>query len=121
MTQMQVQLVRAMVLAVRDVVNEAMTMECSGCFVNHPSQIEHQCLMLGGEERLRFCLDRALLMLDWIKVKEEFWKQQTQDVFEWPSRFWDVEWFQHFWSDESWWEQLLNGLLSQLHPDDGIY
>ena len=111
--EFQLQLVLAMARVVRTVLNEAMVKECNGCMVNHASQIHHECIMLSGEDRIRFCLDRAILLVDWEKVKEGFWSQITLDVMEWPSHFWDDEWFQNLWNDEDWWEQLVSALVAQ--------
>ena len=102
----------------RHVLNEAMAVECYGCMVNHPSQMQHHCLFLSGEVRIRYCLDRALLLADWESVKEEFWSHITLDPSYCPTSFHDMEWFQILWSDEDWWEQLLLSLLAQEHPDD---
>ena len=111
--EFQLQLVLAMARVVRTVLNEAMVKECNGCMVNHASQIHHECLMLSGEDRIRFCLDRAILLVDWEKVKEGFWNQITLDVMEWPSCFWDDEWIQNLWNDEDWREQLVSALVAQ--------
>ena len=111
--EIQLQLVQAMARVVRGILNEAMAIECNGCVVSHPSQIQHECLMLSGEARIRYCLGRAILLLNWVKVKEEFWNHITLDVMDWPSCFWDDAWFQNLWSDEDWWEQLVSALVVQ--------
>ena len=114
----QLQLVQATARLVRRVLHAAMAVECYGCMVNHPSQMQHHCLFLSGEARIRYCLDRALLLADWESVKEEFWSRITLDPSNCPTCFHDVEWFQNLWSDEDWWEQLLSALLAQEHPED---
>ena len=111
--EIQLQFVQVTARVVRGILNDAMVKECNGCLVNHPSQIHHECLMLSGEDCIRFCLDRAILLVDWVKVKEEFWSHITLDVMEWPSRFWNDEWFQNLWSDGDWWEQLVSALVAQ--------
>ena len=100
----QLQLVQAMPRIVRGILNDAMVKECNGSLVNHPSQIHHECLMLSGEDRIRFSLARALLLVDWLGVKQEFWNHITLDPMDWPSRFWDDQWVRNLWSDEGWQE-----------------
>ena len=34
------------------ILNEAMVIKCSGCLLNHPSQIHHECLMVSVEDRI---------------------------------------------------------------------
>ena len=84
---------------VRDILHQAMAVECYGCMVKHPSQMQHHCLFLSGEACIRYCLDWFILLVDWVKMKKEFWNHITLDPMEWPSLFWDDEWFQNLWSD----------------------
>ena len=71
--------------------------------------------MLSGEARIRYCLGRAILLLDWVKVKEEFGNHITLDVMDWPSCFWDDAWFQNLWCDE-WGLHLPTTARRQLSP-----
>ena len=103
----QLQLVKTTASHVRCFIDQAMNFECNGCLVDHPSQINHECLMLSGEDRIRFCLDRALLLVDWEKVKTDFHHSYPQTSFH------DQEWFQTLWSDNSWFEQLVSAVLHQ--------
>ena len=103
----QLQLVKTTASHVRCFIDQAMNFECNGCLVDHPSQINHECLMLSGEDRIRFCLDRALLLVDWEKVKTDFHHSYPQTSFH------DQEWFQTLWSDNSWFERLVSAVLHQ--------
>ena len=103
----QLQLVKTTASHVRCFIDQAMNFECNGCLADHPSQINHECLMLSGEDRIRFCLDRALLLVDWEKVKTDFHHSCPQTSFH------DQEWFQTLWTDNSWFEQLVSALLLQ--------
>ena len=83
----QLQLVQATARLVRHVLHAAMAVECCGCLVNHPSQMQHHCLFLSGEACIRYCLDQALLLADWESVKEEFWSRITLDPSYCPTFF----------------------------------
>ena len=111
--EIQLKLVEATARHARYVLGEAVDMECNGCLVDHPSQLQHECVMLSGEDRIRFCLDRALLLLDWIEVKQEFWNNVTLDPSCCHECFHDVEWYKTLWNDEDWWEQLVSALMAQ--------
>ena len=104
----QLQLTQTTAHHVHCLFGQAMNFECNGCLVYHPSQINRECLMLCGEDRIRFCLDQALLLTDWGQVKDDFEKLCPQVV----SR--GKEWFQMLWSDDSWYEQLVSTLLTQV-------
>ena len=90
----------------------AMLIECNGCLVHHASQIEHECVMLTGEERIRFCLDKALTLVDWEKVKNDFVQISSAPYFP------DKNCIQHLWTNASWLKQLMFVLLSLEHPTD---
>ena len=68
----QVQLIKLTAGHVSHYLEEAMLNECNGCMISHGSQLQHSCLMLSGEDRIRFCLDRALLLVDWEKFTKAF-------------------------------------------------
>ena len=103
----QLQLVKTTARHVRCFLDQAMDSECNGCLVNHPSQLQHECLMLDGEDHIRFCLDRALLLVDWENVKNDFVQSYPQ------SNFRDKNWFQTLWADDIWYDQLVSALLAQ--------
>ena len=76
--EIQLQLVKATARRVKRLLDRAMQKECYGCEVSHPSQIQHQCVMIEDpEERIRFCLDRALRMVNWKKVQTDLSRQRT--------------------------------------------
>ena len=101
----QMQLVRLAARHVHYFLDHAMNFECNGCSVDHPSQLQHECLMLDGEDRIRFCLDQALLLVDWGQVKHEFEKSCPRVCSH------GKEWFQTLWADVSWYDQLVSALL----------
>ena len=63
--------------------------------------------MLDGEDHIKFCLDRALLLVDWENVKHDFVQSYPQ------SNFRDKNWFQTLWADDIWYDQLVSALLAQ--------
>ena len=63
--------------------------------------------MLDGEDRIRFCLDQALLLVDWERVKTDFDRSWSH------IRFLDKVWYQTLWTDDSWYEQLVSALVVQ--------
>ena len=105
--EIQVQLVKTTARHVHCFLAQAMNLECNGCLVDHPTQSNHECLMLSGEDYIRFCLDQALLLVDWAKVKTDFEQSCT------PVTFHNKEWFQTLWAEECWYDQLVSALLTQ--------
>ena len=103
----QVQLIKLTARHVSHYLEEAMLNECNGCVISHGSQLQHSCLMLSGEDRIRFCLDRALLLVDWEKLTKAFVQSYPQFNFH------DKEWFQTLWADVTWYNQLVSALLAQ--------
>ena len=68
----QLQLAQTTARHVHRLLDQAIEFKCDGCSVDHPSQLKHECLMLSGEAHIRFCLDQALLLVDWGKVENRF-------------------------------------------------
>ena len=102
----QLQLVQTTARHVRCFLDQAMEFECNGCSVDHPSQLQHECLMLSGEDRIRFCLDQALVLVDWEKVKTDFDQSWAH------TRFHDKVWYQILWTNDGWYEQLVSASLA---------
>ena len=101
------QLIKLTAQHVSHYLEEAMLNECNGCILSHGSQLQHSCLMLNGEDRIKFCLDRALLLAYWEKLKKVFVQSYLQ------FNFYDKEWFQTLWADAIWYDQLVSALLAQ--------
>ena len=108
--ELELQLVRAVVREVRLQIPSAMEEECNGCYFQHPSQLQHECIML-EEERIRFCIDRALDMVDWQKVSTEWWQLRGVEC---PGCQED-KWLRELWRDECMIEMLITVLL--LHQE----
>ena len=102
----QLQLVQTAARHVRCFLDETMEFECNGCSVDHPSQLQHECIMLGGEDRIRFCLDQALLLVDWERVKTDFDQSWSH------TRFHDKVWYQTLSTNDGWYEHLVSALLA---------
>ena len=48
--------------------------------LNQASQKQHQCLMLEDREAwIYFCLDKALDLINWIKIGNDFYRRLTLD------------------------------------------
>ena len=107
----QLQLVQTTACHLRSFLERAMKLQCNGYLVNHPSQLQHECLILSGEDRIRFCLDQALLLVNWGQGKKDFDQKWTH------TRFYDKVWHQTLWTYGSWYEQLLSAVLTQHSPD----
>jgi hypothetical protein len=56
------------------------TRRCYGCEIDHPSQREHSCIMLSGEERLDYYGDEALESLDEEELLTQ-WRASVQTVY----------------------------------------
>ena len=102
----QLQLAQTTARHVHCFLDEAIEFECNGCSVEHPSQLQHECLMLSGEAHIRFCLDQALLLVDWERVKTDFDQSWSH------TRFHDKVWYQTLWPNDGWYEQLVSALLA---------
>ena len=57
-------------------------------------------------EALDFVLTKALLLLDWEKVKTDFDQSWSH------TRFHDKMWYQTLWNNDGWYEQLVSALLA---------
>ena len=98
--EIKVQLVSATAREVESWLNPAMHELCNGCYFDHPSQIQHECLMLEGEERIRFCIYKALDMLDWKKVSQDWWQHlSVAHQIACPRHCGDIDWLRHVWRD----------------------
>ena len=103
----QLQLAQTTARHVHRLLDQAIEFKCDGCSVDHPSQLQHECLMLSGEAHIRFCVDQALLLVDWGKVKTDFDRSWSH------IRFHDKVRYQTLWTDDSWYERLVSVLLAQ--------
>lgn len=74
--EVQLQLVKAVARQVRKCLGVAMKAECNGCVEKHPSQIQHECVKLEGEDAVRFALDHALRLVRWDMVKRDLRSSQ---------------------------------------------
>ena len=60
------------------VLDDAMTQLCNGCQINHSSQHQHDCLVIEDKgRRVCFALNKALDMVDWGFIKEDFLEELT--------------------------------------------
>ena len=76
----QIQLVSIIASEIKPLLHQAMTECCCGCQHQHPSQKQHQCIMLEDREAwIYFCLDRALDLLNWKKIGNDFRRRLTLD------------------------------------------
>ena len=111
--EIELQLIRATARQVKHWLASAMTQECNGCFHDHPSQVQHECVMLEDEDRIRFCLNKALDLVDWKKVSDDWWQHlsfvQTMGC---PRRFEDLNWLRELWNYQDMNESLVVALLN---------
>ena len=97
-----VQFTLATVRQVKQWLPLAIRKACNGCQIDHPSQLQHQCVMLeDDEERVRFCLDKALDMVDWKAVRTDMLQHmRTALILVHPCCYDDEEWLRNVWCDE---------------------
>ena len=103
--EVQLQLVKATARHVRYFLGQAVDVQCNGCRVNHGSQLQHECVMLSGEDRIRFGLHQDLVLVDWDKVKEDF-DHSCSSISSY-----DSHWIKNLWNDQMWYEQLVSSLV----------
>ena len=112
--ELQLKLVETAAHHVHHCLGEAMKVECNGCLVDHPSQIKHECVMLEGEEFIRFCLNKALALVDWDEVKSSFWQRlDIHHMVKCPPCYDKSLFFKKLWQDEYWKNQLVSALLAK--------
>ena len=94
--------------------DEAIHQLCQGCQIDHPSQRRHDCLMIEDkEERIYWALTTALKMLDWQKVKEDFFSRlTTSQILRCCPCFDDSTWWANLWKNEKWEDMLIDCLLA---------
>ena len=111
--EIHLQLVKTVARQVRKCLDETVKAQCSGCLVNHPSQHQHECIMLEGEDKIRFGLEFALTLVDWVRVRQDFWHHLSiKHMLKLPNCYNDVNWLQNLWEDETWKEFLMSALLN---------
>ena len=57
---------------IASVINQLVVENCNGCIIDHPSQIQHPCLMMESDERLSMYFDDALSKISEARVMENF-------------------------------------------------
>ena len=76
----QIQLVSIIAIEIKPLLRQAMKECCDGCRHHHASQKQHQCLMLEDREAwIYFCLDKALDLINWIKIGNDFYRRLILD------------------------------------------
>ena len=69
----QIQLVSIIAREIKPILQQAMKECCVGCLHDHGSQKRHQCIMLEDREAwIYFCLDKALDLISWRKIANDF-------------------------------------------------
>ena len=118
--EIQVQFTIATARQVKKCLSIAMKEECNGCQIQHGSQLQHQCVMLEDEEeRVRFCLDKALEIVEWKFVKfEMFGHMRPSLVLRLPGCYDDEKWLRDVWRNEPEREMLVNILTRMLMKED---
>ena len=112
--ELQIKLVEATAHHVYNRLQEAMRTECVGCLISHGSQKQHMCLMMEGEEYVRYCLDKALTLVDWHQVKSTFWKSLNVHLMLQCHPCYDKTlFFQKLWQDKYWKNQLVSVLVNK--------
>ena len=65
---LQEKLKYAYAVHIKALIPELMRNKCSGCEIDHPSQVKHICCMMDFDTQFELCFDEALMMLDEKKV-----------------------------------------------------
>lgn len=52
---------------------------CYGCVVDHPSQIQHQCVILSDEEKVQLCFNDMLQKVDENEILQK-WDEAINDL-----------------------------------------
>ena len=97
------------------VLDTAMTQLCNGCQIDHPSQHQHDCIMIEDREsRVFYGLRQALKMLNWNEVKQDFFHRVSMSqLLRCGSCFDDVNWWRNLWKEATWEELLIDCLLAE--------
>ena len=113
--EIELQLINAVARQLKPLIPSAMKKECNGCFSDHPSQLQHECVMLEDEEeRIRFVIDTALGMVQWKKVWNDFWKHLSVfHVLRCPRCFDDEDWLRRIFCDPDTKQKLIAALQSR--------
>ena len=87
---------------------------CYGCQVNHPSQVQHDvCLMMDDEERIDYCLEMAMTLLNESKVLKLFRRVSSLDkCFLEPTYIYEKEWRSQLWKDDEWRKMVRQEILN---------
>ena len=111
--EIQLQLVSAVARQLQPYLDHALRAQCNGCLVDHPSQYQHECIMLEGEDGIRYGLELALTLIDWNAVKHDFWQHVSiNHMINLPKCYNDVNWLQKLYQYDSCKELLVSALLN---------
>ena len=100
-----VQLVRAYAIHLESALPLAEKMLCYGCFVDHPSVLQHDvCTMMTKQERIRKCLYKCLQMIDESNVMKTFMaKLEVRDLIRCErTKLFDKEYRRKLWLSSGW-------------------
>ena len=61
--EIQLQLFGAVARQLQPYLDHALRAQCNGCLVDHPSQYQHKCIMLEGEDGIRYGLELVLFSM----------------------------------------------------------
>ena len=111
----QVQMVKTVAEHVDRILDTAIQAVCNGCQVDHPSQHQHDCIMIEDREsRVFYGLRPALKMLNWNEVKQDFFHRVSMSqLLRCGSCFDNVNWWRNLWKEATWEELLIDCLLAE--------
>lgn len=107
------QLVRAYAKHIEPLVKPVMKKLCHGCQVDHPSQHQHDCLMMEEEEKIRYCLDDCLKLINEREVMDTFTEAMTiAAILRCPNHLYEKHFRRHLWVHERWLEDVTSEILA---------
>ena len=111
--EIELQMVFAVAWEVKLRLSTVMYKLYNGCYYNYSSQVQHKCLMLDDEERIRLCVETALDMVDWNKSQD--WQEDLTiaEQIRCPLQCNDFNWFRHVFRDMDMKEKLIAVLWNQ--------
>ena len=113
MADYQVQLVKAYSYHLERHLDDVVSKLCHGCVIDHPSQKQHDvCLIMKEENRILYCLDACLELIDEREVMRDFSKLfSIRHLLRCPENIFNGEFRRCLWCNSNWLEAVVKSII----------
>lgn len=111
--EIELQLIKATARQVDKHLEKAIKKLCPGCYDRHSTLNQHDCAMIEDpEDRIRYGLNKALEMVDWRRVSDDWWSHLSViHILRCPRQHDDLKWLSNLWNEHDMKEKLIAALM----------